>query len=204
MDVHRYFLTKKGFTFIEMALVVGLMSVVGLAGYKALSNGLRIWERTRDFSVDEDIAIFMSKLNVDLHNAFQYSLIAFEGKDDQIVFPTIVRTQMDKNVSGGQIDYIRQIGQVEYFFDKLNSRILRRQGNYSQAVDEERPQERTLVDSVDSVRFFYYYIDEEGKADIKRRAEDVLPAAVAVKVEFKEKTGKKREVTRIINIPVGA
>ena len=193
---------KKGFTFIEMALVVGLMSMLGLAGYKALANGLRIWERTRTFSVDEDVAIFLSKLTRDLHNAFAYSVIAFEGDDEHLIFPTIVWTQMDKKVADGKVDHIRQIGQVEYYFDKINARLMRRQANYSQALDDERPQERLIASPVENVQFLYYYIEDE-KPKIKRRVKDSLPNAVAVKVEFAEETGKKREVTRIINLPIG-
>lgn len=190
-----------GFTLIEMLLVVSLLSVTGLAVYQSIANGMKIWERSRKFVVDEDISISIDKMSRDLRNALNYSLIPFKGEEIRIVFPTMVRTAADKEatVNSGDID---QVGRVEYSFDKMKSGLFRRQANYSQAVEGEFGPRRVLAGPLHSVNFFYYY-DTGEETEIKRETEGVMPSALKIEIEFLEDTGKMRKIERLISIPIG-
>lgn len=192
----------KGFTLIEVVLVVSLISMVGLAVYHSIANGLRIWERSQRFVGEEDIAIFFDKLSQDLHNAFPYSLISFEGKEDSMSFPTIVRTPADKKRSSRRQDYVDQIGQVKYYFDFMHHSLFRQQANYSQALNRKFGRKQLLATPVQSVRFSYYY-DVEDELDIKGPEEGELPSAVQVEVELFDTTGQKTTMMRLIPIPLG-
>lgn len=192
---------RNGFTFIEMLLAVSLVGLISLALYQSLSNGLRIWKHAQRFVVEEDIGIFLEKISHDLRNTFQYSLISFDGKENKIAFPTIVRTLEDKKRAFGRTNYIDQIGKAEYSFDKAHKTIFRRQANYGQAMEEDYGVERLLVKPVHSLKFFYYYI-EDGKYEEKREVADLMPFAVRVEIEFFEDTGQKRIMERVIPLPV--
>lgn len=71
---------RRAFTLIEMLIVASLLSVTGLAVYHAIANGVRVWEYSRRYSSQEDAVIFFEKITADLQNAYQYSLISFDGK----------------------------------------------------------------------------------------------------------------------------
>lgn len=192
---------KLGVTFIEMLLVVSLLSMIGLTIYQSIAGGIKIWEKSQRFIIDEDVAIFLDKISQDLRNSLNYSLISFKGRETKIIFATIVLTAADKHATVTE-GYIHQIGQVEYSFDKIQSSLLRRQANYSQATDEEFGPQRVMVSPLHSVRFSYYY-GTNGGTEIKRKAEGAMPSAVKVEIEFLEETGKMREVVRLIPVPVG-
>ncbi len=194
---------KAGVTFIEMLLVVSLISVIGLTLYQSISNGVKIWEKSQRFIVDENVAIFFDKMIYDLRNALNYSLIAFEGRETRLAFAGIVTTAADKEGTVNQ-GYIHQIGRVEYFFDKAASRLSRRQANYSQATEGEFGLPRVLVDSLHSVKFSYHYGSAaQAETDVTSKADGMMPAAVKIDIEFLEETGKMRKMTGFIAVPVG-
>jgi type II secretory pathway component PulJ len=193
----------KSFTLTEMLLVVSLIAMVSLALYHSIANGLKIWDRSQRFRVEEDIAFFLDKLGVDVHNTFAYSSIPWEGKENEISFPTIVRTLKDKHISSGRIDYVEQIGKVEYLFDKINFALYRRQANYGQAVKKRFGPWQVLAHPVRSVRFSYLSKGEDNGV-WERDTQEILPTAVRVDIELVEDSGEIRRITRLISIPAGS
>ena len=140
----------------------------------------------------------------------RYTLFScfFEGEDDRVSFPTIVWTAADKKITQGATDYVYQIGKVEYSFDRMKKTLVRKQFNFSQAVEGKSGQERIMAAPIHSVQFFYYYLEGENQEGIQKTAKllqevETLPLAVEVKIIFEEDTGGKREITRLINIPRG-
>ncbi len=193
---------RRAFTLIEMLIVASLLSVTGLAVYNAIANGLRVWEYSRRYSAEEDVAIFFEKISGDLHNTYAYSLIEFEGKADKIFIPTIVRMPADlKTPDKNHI--IQQMGAVEYFFQKGKKTIYRRQSNYSQALKTKKKfQAQSLATSVEGLRFIYFFF-EDGKIKPKKAVSKQIPVSVLVEVDFAEVGGNIRHLQRIINIPMG-
>jgi len=191
-----------GFTLIEMLMVVSIMTMLSVVLCRSLLNGLEIWNRAQRSVIEEDIGIFFDKISYDLRNSFDYSLLAFEGKRDSIVFPTVVRTLKDrKKTLWGEVDYVNQMGRVQYYWDRMEKSLFRRQANYSQAVNKKFGKERLLVEPISSLNFFYYYT-QEGKTEMKRKSTGNMPSAVKIQLEFLESTGKVRRVERLVNIPI--
>ena len=151
---------KVGFTLVEVLLVVSLIAVIGAALYHTLSNGLKIWDRSQRFVIEEDILIFLDKIGQDVRNIFTYSQIGFEGKESYFAFPTTVRILADSKSDFTKGEYINQIGRVKYYFDKRKNRIGRKQANYSQALEGIFKENKVLCNSVTSLEFRYYYPGE--------------------------------------------
>ncbi len=194
--------SRRAFTLIEMLLVASLLSVTGLAVYHAIANGLRVWEYSRRYSSEEDVAIFFEKISSDLHNVYAYSLIPFEGKANQIFIPTIVTMPADKKAMDPD-QMVEQIGAVEYFLQKGKKTIYRRQRNYSQALALKKFFDgRALAAPVENLRFTYFVIEGD---EIKPRkiVSKRIPVSVQVDVDFTEVGGNIRHLKRIINIPMG-
>ena len=173
----------KAFTFVEMLLVISLLSVIAIAVFRAFVNGVKIWEKSYEARPEKDIMIFFDKLSQDLHNAMTYSLIRFEGKEHMVSFPAIVRTLQDPNLSGGQDIYINQIGRVEYDYDPLKNRIYRKQAGYGQALKDDFDNEQILADGILSLVFQYDYREEKG-FQTRQIARETLPSYLQAAVTY--------------------
>ena len=192
---------RAGFTLVEILLVVSMVAMISISLYTAFSNGFKLWARGQHFVMEEDIAIFFDKIGEDLRNSFQYSLIAFKGRERSISFPTVVYAAMNsKETKSGH--YIHQIGRVEYHFDPIKNQLFRRQADYGQALKDEFPPERTLLNNVMDVEFNYFYAGADADARMeKTTVMDELPNMVKVKIRYNDDRGRAREFYKIIAIP---
>ena len=191
----------RGFTLIEMLLVTSLMAMTSLAVYHALANGLKVWQISNRYAQEEDIAIFLDKISLDLRNAVNYSLIKFEGKKASLSFATVVRTLADPAQSY-QTEYFPQIGRVEYQFDQSKGTIFRWQTNYGQALAQKFGPSRPLVHSIRDVKFSYY-IPESDQISFKDETKD-WPMGVFIEVSFSNKKGEEQNtLSKLVNIPSG-
>lgn len=193
--------SKQGMTLMEVLIVISLISMISVAIYGALSNGINVWEKSNQLVVEEDVAIFFDKIAVDLHNAFLYSKIQFEGNEFRFSFPTVVYTQADSMSGISQDKYVYQIGEVEYYFNLLDKNIYRRQANYSQALSEQFGPPQLLVNSVERLNFRYFYITDEGEL-LTDSVFEVLPAGIEIEVEFMD-SEQNKIMRKIIDVPVG-
>lgn len=196
-----FYRSRRSFTVAEMTLVVSLLAMIGLAVNQSVVNGVKLWGAARHLSVEEDVFIFLDRLGMDLRNAFQFSLIAFDGAEAELVFPTVVRTRQDRVIVGQQEAYCEQIGRVEYVFDKAQGTVTRRQANYGQALQSKFGAERVLASSVEGVSFSYLYATD-GELVWEDEGRGFLPLAVRVEVKFKEYNGDTREFARLLDIPL--
>lgn len=194
---------RRAFTLLEMLIVASLLSVTGLAVYQAIANGVRVWEYSRRYSSQEDVAIFLEKITADLQNVYHSSLISFDGKPHKIFIPTIVRMPADQG-SPDKGQMIEQMGAAEYYLQTGKKTIFRRQKNYSQALKNiNNVEARALADSVTKLSFSYFII-EDGELKLKKTLSEQIPASVQIEIDFVEVGGNVRHLKRMINIPVGA
>lgn len=192
----------KGFTLVEVLLVVAMLSMISLAIYNAFSGGLKIWQRVQDFEQDQDAAIFLDRLEDELHNAFPFSTIAFIGRPDRLTFPTVVKTLADESATGGKTAYVSQVGQVQYTYDPYEKILYRQDANYSQAVRKEFAGRRAVLFPVTGVRFTYFTVSKkEGPREID--SIDELSSGVIVELDYADKRNKAQSIRRVINIPRG-
>lgn len=183
-----------GMTLIEILIVVSIMSMVSVAIYASLSNGLKVWKRHHELVVEEDIVIFFEKLTQDLRNAFEFSQFEIEGQEQKFSFPTIVQIQMDDEM-------IQQIGKVEYYFDLLDRSMYRREAQYGQALQEQYGMPVKLIANIQQFMIRFYYITEDGES-VFSSPEQGLPAGIEIEFKFISK-GKERSMRRYIDIPQG-
>ena len=194
---------KRGFTFIEMLLVTALMAALSLAVFLCLSNGLKLWQRTQQALLQEDVAIFFDKFSADLRNAFSFSTLTVDGREYSFAFPTIVWMRTDRGSAEAAEKFMDQIGRVRYFFDPADGILARQQANYSQGVrkvwGESAPQE--LLRGATEVRFKYFFSGQKND-NFSTEAKGGLPSGVEVEVRFRERD-EERLFKRFFPVPVG-
>lgn len=189
-----------GFTFVEILLVCSLFSVIAIALFHSLLGGLKIWERGQLVAREDDVALFLEKISLDLANTISFSQISFSGYDDRVAFATLVKTQgaADSKEEG----YLDQIGRVEYFFDRSKGGLYYHHANYSLALKQKYFPDVLLVKDLRSVKFQYYYRTDAG-FDVRDKAADVIPAGLIIEVNFGPNKDY-RQMRRIIPIPIGS
>lgn len=190
---------SSGLTLLEVLLAASLVSVVGMAIYKSLADGINVWQRMRTLVGEEDVSLFFEELTRDLRNSFLHSKIEYQGKEEQCAFPTIITTAVDPRSNLPAESFIPQIGRVEYFLDLTKRRICRRQANYSQALQFQFGEPVSLVRGVRKLKFTYHYFTEEGET-VSEGISGRYPSAVEVEVEFME-NDKVRTMKKMILLP---
>ncbi|MFP4473027.1 MAG: hypothetical protein ACLFPX_04045 [Candidatus Omnitrophota bacterium] len=181
-------------------MTVTLMMMVALAVYQSLSNGLRVWERSRLISPEEDVYLFFDRFREELSSAFNYSLFDFEGDSQAIVFTSLVRVPLGQSDSRDIVTYADQVGRVEYGFDYLEKSIYRKIAYYGQAVEGDFGRQRVLASPIQDLRFSYYKQSDAGLT-LWKLDQDDLPDVVEVEVEFLESGGGRRTLSAAIDIP---
>jgi len=186
-------------TFIEIMLVVALIGMVSLALYKSFANGLRVWQKSRELIVEEDILIFFDKFAQDLRNTFVYTSLPFKGDIRRVDFPAFVwMPSMNSHEREGE--FKDQMGRIEYSYDDAQKQIIRRQANYSQAMNGAYEMPQTVARFIDSLHFRYYYLTSSEEV-FSEEVLEVMPAGIEVTVQFSDVNGT-REIKRYFNIPL--
>ncbi len=192
---------RKGFTFVEVLLVISLMAIVLVAVFQAMAMGITLWDRITNAFQEEDTILFFEKLTRDLRNSFRYSSFDyFQGDESELGMATLVRTFI-REKKNTEVSYIDGIGMVTYFWDPVKHIITRRERNYNQILKEKDGKEDALVSNVLSLRYKYFVKTQFGY-EWKTKLKGIIPASVMVIVETITK-GKRSVLTRVINIPQG-
>ncbi len=186
---------------LETLLVASLVSLVGAALFQAVTNGLKLWQRSRIVVVEEDALIFFDKLARDLENSVRFSLLSFDGKSRRLIIPTRVQIEPEPRSSFRQDQLTTQLGLVEYSWDAASHAVIRRQSSYGEALARSFGPPQTLVTSVDAMRFRYFADGGDGRAS-PREAVSYRPLAVEVHLTLKDERGE-RNLSRFINLPFG-
>lgn len=191
MSVIRY---KRAFTLIELLVVVSLLAVVSLAIYSVLSSGLKVWKKTNTALVAEDIGIFYAKLSQDLSSIIKFNSIPFTGQREKLEFCSIVESP---NLAA------KNVGKVIYEYDPLQKTFRRGTSDFSQVYKEEVNFQGALLNKVQSLKFTYYFYDQEKKAFLWTDdwIKDSLPAAVRLEMAIGEGPGTVT-VTKTLCIPL--
>ncbi len=193
--------SRRAFTLAETLLVVSLLSMVSLAVFQAVTNGMKIWEFSTYYSREEDAALFLDKFAKELRNSFSYSRFTFEGTIDSISFPTMVTALKDRALSGGETDYVKQPGMVHYSYDLTSGSVVRRQSNYSEAVNERLGRQSTALRPVTGLAFSYILFEGEDLVKKDYLMENEVPFAVEIKISFPQQSGRIMTLRKLINIP---
>jgi len=178
-----------GFTFVELSIAAVMMAVIAIVLYMMLSNGIKVWQLVNQDSPRIDMNLFFERIDEELKNSFQYSEIEFTGSKKSISFAALVKVQDSPQ------GFNRLIANVNYAYDPEQGLLTRQQIDYPQLYAMAKPMPRTLMETVESLSFKYYFYDEPKKSFFwldqwpPSEASDLdvgLPLAVRIEISFKE------------------
>lgn len=178
--------SSKGFTFIEISIVVVMLSAISLVIYSTLSAGVKIWQRANSYALETDVAIFLDKISQDLRNCIRFSGIPAHGSGNDLVF-ALLQDNTAKDAAN--------FGIAHYYFNPQEKRLYRAYSDYSRLYSGDIQEHPTLMlENALGVAFSYYFKEE--KAVWKDVFSTNLPQAVRVEVIFE--SNKRQKVFREI------
>lgn len=181
------------FTLAEMLMVTLILSVVALATFATLNNGLKIWQRINRQLPAEDLNFFFDKFSVDLRNSFKFSNINFLGSAEKLEFATLVNSPRLDNYT---------VGKLIYVFEPKSKTLNRYLMDYSAMYTGQLPEAAASLKNVNALKFQYYVFDLEQKEylwqDEYRQAG--LPLAVRVELEL-DNAKEIKESIKTVSIP---
>lgn len=193
--------TSRGFTLIELLMVVALVAVLGVSLYQALANGIRVWRHSAQVVLEEDATILLEKIAADLRQSFPFSTIPFKGTARKVSFAQVLNARVERNQIPRQVDYFRQPGRMEYYFDDAQKSVFRRQAGYGQAMAKKFAKPQLVAQNIESLRFRYYRQTSTG-IELLDSVEKEFPVAVKVIVTVVDAQGNSKIISRLINLPV--
>ena len=192
--IEQYSNRRRGFTLIEMLIVTAIISVVALAIYATLNNGIKIWQKVNRQLPEEDLNIFFDKFSLDLRNSFKFNGINFSGTIDKLEFPTLVESRRLQK---------RTVGKLIYAYEPQNQILNRYQLDFAGIYSgESNVSPQQSLRNIRALKFQYYLYDEQNKVYLWQDewSKEGLPLAVKVELEFDD--GKEiKKFTRTISIP---
>jgi len=183
-----------GFTFIEIIIVIGMLSVISLAVYSNFSSGIRIWQRVNTHNPEEDLNIFFDRFRLDLKNSFKFTGHKFLGTQEMLEFTTLVESPALNK---------KTVGRALYLYKADTGIVERRLKDFSQIYGEEEGAARQLARDIKALKFQYYAYDKENKRYLwlDKWSDAALPLAVRVELELKDETDANK-FNETVSIPV--
>lgn len=112
---------QRGFTLVELLVVVGILGLVtGVVG-ASLAAGIRAWQMARTFGTAEGEALVGARIiKRDVMNTFAFYSIPFKGSRRDMTFPAIV------DVTPESENPVPRLGSISYRYNRYE-RVLERQ-----------------------------------------------------------------------------
>ena len=186
---------------MEILLVSVLMAAVAIAVTQAFTNGLKLWARSQQLTVESNLMIFFDRFGGEARGFLPINTIAIKGSRVQLSWPTAVHLPADLHSSRAQEGVIDQIGAVQYRYDAASKKIYRRQARYAQAIKGQWEPPYEVAAQVDDLVFRYFFPAAKG-LDSKDQADGVIPLGVSVEIAFVG-AGHERRLRRFFPIAIG-
>ena len=174
-------LFNKGFTLIEILLVVSLLMVMGASVTTSFLHGIRVYQRLNYVHQEEELAFLMERVTHDLKNAVNYSSIPFSGSEQSISFATLIQELLHQSSPMGFWPV-----QVEYRYDPNSEEVLRLEKINAFFGSDEVTSREILAKEIHSLAFKFsdnqsrlppkmnITLDYGGKPFLKKVSEDIL------------------------------
>jgi prepilin-type N-terminal cleavage/methylation domain-containing protein len=169
----------RGFTFVEISLVVVVLSVISLAIYSTFNAGTKIWQRASRYSGEVDISIFFDRFSRDIRNTFSFSLIAADGGVRDLSVACLEDGPAAQKKPGPNF------GRVNYRFDPQKKSVYRQYLNFSSLLSGSAKYQAQPILSGNIASLSFDYYDSDGIW--KDKFHLALLRAVKVTVVFESK-----------------
>jgi prepilin-type N-terminal cleavage/methylation domain-containing protein len=199
---------KKAFTLIELLVCITIVSIVSVAVYSIFANGISAWRRSNENKTyARNIRLTSEKMARELRNVFEFSMIAFEGTEDSVMFPALIPGK--PNDEGDYPDTYYEVGRIAYFYDKKKTALCREDKAFFEFIDEEEVGKgKALIQDVSALEISYCYLDNvtgayKWKNDWKKEEQESIPQALKIEINFKKGAVHKDKFSRVVFIPIG-
>jgi len=183
-----------GLTFLELMIASALVSVLALAVYGTLSNGLRVWQRVMAPEPCEDVGLFFDKFARDLRNSFRFKGIDFTGNREALAFATLVRSPRLNSSS---------VGSVGYYYDSKDNTLAREGNDMADIFSGHGGFSRQLLKGVKSLRILYFGLNREENTLVWMEdwnSSKDLPLAVRLELELND--ARQSKFVKTVRLPL--
>ncbi len=191
---------QRAFSFIELLVITGMISVIALAGYATLSSGIKLWQKINQPLLEENVDIFFERLTHDLINSLKFKTIPLIGERESLEFASFIYSPQFPQGT---------LGQIIYSYDPSQEALHRSQRDFSQIFLKETDSKRLLLSGLKSLKLQYYDYNKESKGyswkeEWGNRQEPlaVFPLAIRVELEM-ESENQRHAFTKTVYLPLG-
>jgi len=175
----------RGYTFVELFVVVILSSLLSLAVYTTFVSGLKMWQRIQNISLPQrKILLELEKFSQEIRHILNFTKIGLTGKINEITLPVLSDQEILK---------------VSYLWEEKT--FFRKQESFKDILEEkEQVKKKKLISGIEDLKFSFAYPEGEKKEYFWKDTwdkEDGLP--VIIKMELKTKDAS---FLKAITIPV--
>lgn len=185
---------RRGFTLLEVLIVVAILGIVIAVIGACLTAGMRVWDTARRYSKGEpQLALACAMMERDIVNAFPFYAIQFSGAVDAVSMPVMLGVPDVANV--------KQVGTVRYYWIKDREALGRKEWVYP--VPEPSDAAAEIV-AASVVRLQWWYAGASDAPGVWRETwadPSNMPYRVKVEAELSSESGGYR-VERIVVRPV--
>lgn len=178
----------RGFTFVEVFIVLSVFSLLSLAVYATFASGMRMWNRVNETTLSQRKALlFFERFAQEARQILNYPKIGLTAKNSEVSFPALIRDEIIK------VDYLLQ-----------QDKLIRRQETLAGVLDEKETslKSRIVLDDIEELVFNFAY-QEEGKEDYSWKEswekKDGIPLIIKVRIKSKDSQPMEKSVV----IPLG-
>jgi prepilin-type N-terminal cleavage/methylation domain-containing protein len=165
-------INRRGFTLLEMLLVVSIISFVAVSLSVSFAQGSRIFEKLNRVTKYEEAAILLERITRDYKNGFNYSLITFEGSKHSISFARLLH---DDTLNTSELSAFPV--RVTYSFDQNAKNVIYTQDNKYGMGGNNYDQKKAVASGITNLEFNF------------EETSDELPSGIDVTVQFSKSNG---------------
>ncbi|PIQ86873.1 MAG: hypothetical protein COV74_03310 [Candidatus Omnitrophica bacterium CG11_big_fil_rev_8_21_14_0_20_45_26] len=200
--MHHLYSTRQGFTLIELMTGILLTALIGFAIYQALFQGMRLWHRTTQVKVLDELNFYIEELTEDVRNAVKYSTREFEGETDYLTFYSLQGNRINSNRHDVMVT---GPSQVSYQYDVAAQIVTRKQDDYMKLLYNRKDagQSRVVATHVVNQKLEYYYTGRYFSYEWRNHWKDsCFPRAIRIRLDYKE-MNQTKTISRVIPITSG-
>ncbi|MCK5288693.1 MAG: prepilin-type N-terminal cleavage/methylation domain-containing protein [Candidatus Omnitrophica bacterium] len=194
---------RKSFTILELLVSLMIFSLVSVAVYSVLSNGIAVWRKGNINNKQEiRVRIALEKMSRRLRNSFKFKTIPFEGTSESIKFPSFIERAIEDNNT-------LEMGQIIYFFNDNKKGLFQEEKTYPELFQQgENDSSLEIISGVKNWTFSYCYLDNatgeyKWKDDWKKEDQDTYPKAVRIECLIVLGGNIEKDISKIIFMPMG-